>query len=240
MNQFNSRHKSIPVKVINLLNGDTLRFNSLKIVCDSLGIDYTRAKPKLYNQPNKIRIDNYLLIPNYKVKSIMKTPVVIIDQINNTERTFNSQYDAGKFLDTAQSNVNYAIRSGKLIKSRFLVKQKGIIPDKIKRFNKVRESTIIIYNKQHTIKFDQLKQAASFLGCASSTIRNHIKSGKAYQGYHIKHGSPHYYKATYKDKVYTATNQQRLADKLGLSFEQVNYAFGCNKPINGLEIKSVK
>ena len=36
MNQFTSRHKSIPIKVINLLNGDILRFNSLKIVCDSL------------------------------------------------------------------------------------------------------------------------------------------------------------------------------------------------------------
>ena len=240
MNQFNSRHKSIPIKVINLSNGNTMRFNSLKITCDSLDIDYMMAKPKLYNQPDKIRIDNYLLVPNYKVKSIMKTPVVVIDQINHKNYSFNSQYDAGKFLDTAQSNVNYAIRSGKLIKNRFLVKQKGIIPNKIKQPNKIHENTIIIYNKQHTIKFDQLKQAASFLGCAPSTIRNHIKSSKAYQGYYIKHGSPHYYKATYRNKVYTAINQQKLADKLGLSFEQVNYAFGCNKPINGLEIKLVK
>lgn len=240
MNQFNSRHKSIPVKVIDLSNGNTMRFNSLKITCDSLGIDYIMAKPKLYNQPNKIKIDNYLLIPNYKVKSIMKTPVIVIDQINHKNYSFNSQYDAGKFLDTAQSNINYAIRSGRLIKSRFLVKQKGIIPDKIKQPNKVHGSTIIIYNNHHTIKFDQLKQAASFLGCASSTIRSHIKSGKPYQGYHIKHGSPRYYKATYKNKVYTATNQQKLADKLGLSFEQVNYAFSCNKPINGLEIKLIK
>ena len=66
MNQFSSRHKSIPVKVIDLLNGDTLRFNSLKATCDSLGTSYTMAKPKLYNQPDKVKIDNYLLIPNYK------------------------------------------------------------------------------------------------------------------------------------------------------------------------------
>lgn len=239
MNQFNSRHKSIPVKVIDLSNGNTMRFNSLKITCDSLGIDYIMTKPRLYNQPNKIKIDNYLLIPNYKVKSIMKTPVIVIDQINHKNYSFNSQYAAGKFLDTAQSNVNYAIRSGKLIKSRFLVKQKGVIPLAHQK-SKIHNKPVILCNNHHTIKFDRSKQAAKFLNCAASTIRDHVKSGKPYKGYYIKYGSPYYYEVKYKGKKYVDNSRIVLANKLGLSYEQLNYAFWSKKPINGLEIKLVK
>lgn len=240
MNRFNGRHKSIPVKVIDTTTGQTYRFSSLKLLADYLDLSYASFKKRFENKPDRVNISPYLIIPNYKVKSIKKTPVIVTDIINGQKRSFGSQYAAGKFLDTAQSNINYAIRSGKAVKSRFKVSQTGVKPITHLSNRKGYSRPVCLVKANHQIKFDSIKEAAAFLGVGSNTIRVHLKSKKALKGYLVADTEINYYKADFNNRTYSANTIKQLADKLGLSVQQVNYAYYQKQPINGLKVELLR